>query len=517
MIMGSALLGGVSTPKVFRGLGQNMTITGANGIGYIAGANWSLTSRSRHYSKVAFQRFRIVLQTFDALGTNPITDTDFANSYTFQVGLEYPYTLANTGIAARIPVTFSGANTAAYVAGAGPFGYILSDIIDLGSPIPAGAFFGLWTTVENTLGAGSPTGTLPTQRLASNFLEKYIGSVQSQTSQIAAGTALSATSITHTSTARAGVGQIFTPCMMLVEVPASSKMVVLIGDSMAYGTGEGDTDNSSTSGDVMGSALANAGPITRGLYEVAGLNSINLGRGNDGNKFLITAANWTYRKQLMVLANPTHVINENGGNDAAASITVSGWAGSTAYAKYSVRNNGANQYLCIQAGTSGTPGGGPTGTAQSIVDGTCLWAYVQVKPAAANAQGSAQIYGWDVTVSDQIRTALPTVKILGGQIGPSASSTDSYTTTGNQTSTWGSPNPTRRTLTNSLRQTYQSGLLGWVGIVDFRPQLENDYTNAPGIWIANGVNANTQTKDGIHSNSSGALIGQACVSAGQFT
>lgn len=514
--------GGGGGTQVFRALGQAMSVTGSNGLAYGGGSNWSQTTRSRHYSPVAFRHFKIVLQTFDPAGTSPITDTNLTGSFNFQVGLEASYVSGNTGIPARIPITFSSANTVSYTPGSGPFGYIVSDIIDAGTTIAANAFFGLWTTIENALGAGSPTNSIPQQRNASNYLERYIGAVQAASSLIASGEALTATGIAHVSTTRTGISTYFTPCMMLIQVPSTTPCIVGIGDSVRYGIGEGTTDFSGTSGDVMGSALGNPGAYDRGLYENAGQIGVNLGRGNDGNKFLITPSNWPYRLQLTQLANPTHIFNQNGINDCAASITTHGWLSSTAYTLGTSTKSGGNDWVLISPPTGGTSGSvGPTGSpGGTFNDNGLTWFCLQATPANANAQGYATIIGWDYIVAQALKAACPTAKLYGAMVGPNAASTDSFTTTANQTSNWNASTtpPNRRSLVDTNRQTYGSTLMGWSGIININPYIEYNYPTGPsGIWIANNVNANTQTQDGIHPNSSGASVGQSVIQAGTFT
>lgn len=59
-------------------------------------------------------------------------------------------------------------------------------------------------------------------------------------------------------------------------------------------------------------------------------------------------------------------------------LTMSGsnsaWASSTAYSIGDFRTNSGNLYMCTHAGTSASSGG-PSGTAQLILDGTVVWTY----------------------------------------------------------------------------------------------------------------------------------------------
>jgi len=68
------------------------------------------------------------------------------------------------------------------------------------------------------------------------------------------------------------------------------------------------------------------------------------------------------------------------------------WAATTAYAVGDLRYNQGNVYRCVTAGTS-AGSGGPSGTGQGIVDGTCQWDF-------QNAGGLAWGYGKIVTFTD---------------------------------------------------------------------------------------------------------------------
>lgn len=507
-----------SLPSIWQGMGQSMfgAVLGKNG-----GANIVTTSRTPHYSKVAFRRFRIVVPVFETIGT-PLVDTLFSGQsavLNFQFGLEYPYTLAATGLAARVPVTFSGVNYATYNSAThdANFGYLISDIIDAGQTIPADARFGLWTTVE--LPSGVVSNALPYSVNATNNLERWCGQSFSATSRIAAlgagsDFALTSTSITKLGTTQTGVTGVFTPAMLLIEAPTGTKCVVGIGDSLMQGNNEGQA-GSGAHGDSMGSALSNAGWPARGVIEGAGLNFVNLGKGSDGTKFLSTAANWKYRRQLMALANPTHILLENGVNDVSASITISGWAGSTAYVKYDVRSANSNFYMCEVAGTSAAAGG-PSGTGSAIVDGTVTWSWIGAFPAGANQRGWGQIYAWDVAVIDQIKADLPGVKIVQSTVLPGTTSTDLWATDTNQAvrTGWGDAT-TRQGLLNVARLAMLSRLQ-LSAVHDVNTLIAFGYpASVNGKFIVNGA-ANYVTQDGTHHNSNGAEIMAGGVTAGLF-
>jgi lysophospholipase L1-like esterase len=438
-------------PLVWRAAGQNMRQTVS---GFSGGSAWSQCTRTRHYSNVPFRYARFVIATFHNIG-KPIADADLPASFNFQIGVEYPFNAAFAGIAPRAAVAFNGRNTASYVGGVGPFGYILSDIFDFGTTIPAGAFFGLWTTIENAAGAGAGHGAIPGQATLSNNYQpgwqRYTGSVSAISSLLSAATALSATSITPTTSAQGGGGWGLSPCMMLIQCPASYPSIFGIGDSIMYGVGEGDP-GSGPHGDSLGSALGNAGFAARWIYEVLGYNFVNLGRGSDAfGKF--TAETAKYRLKLLALANPTHILSQNSHNDIS----------------------------------------GPT--------------KLPVIVASAQAAYAA------------MRAAAPGVPIVQACCTPNSSSSDNWASTANQTATafrWGDSSSIRGMFNNSYVRAAHSPL-GNDGFIDPNAAMEYGYQEgAPAsetsLWNVTGQ-PDGWTRDGTHPNSFGHMSAAAAMVA----
>ena len=175
--------------------------------GFLGASDWSATTRSRHYSNAGFCSLRVILPTFYPAGSNPITDTNFATNYNFQVGIEYPYTnadhrhfAAHSGHVQWLDIDFIHHDRR-------PVRLYRSDVVNLPTCVPAGAFFGLWTTIEAASGSG--TNVIPYDYNSSNYLQKYIGYDASTTSLIAASTALNASSIPAISTSQNGLLGIF--------------------------------------------------------------------------------------------------------------------------------------------------------------------------------------------------------------------------------------------------------------------------------------------------------------------
>lgn len=466
-------------------------------------------NRTRHFCGTDFRKYRVVFRLgYDVAGP-PISDVLYTGSQavlSFQEGLEYPYTAADTGLAARQAVTWSGNNYFTYNNSGytGP-GYIVSDVMDAGQTIPANAFFGLWTTVE---GPSSAANLIPWVMNGTNYIERYTGNVTSTSSQIAAlgggsDVALTSTSITHVGTPEQGFATIYTPAFILIEVPTATKVVADLGDSISYGVGEGvygawatatahnlndivsstvysggglyiNTTSSCTSGitapngtgtgisdgactwnyypgtlapgDVMGDANSSMGYMNR--YVVAqGLNYVNFGRASDRMQYLATSLNWRYRQQLLALSNATIVVSENGHNDIAASTT------------------------------------------------------------------AATLFTYGSSVVARIRALLPSAKIYVSAITPQSTSTDLFRTTANQTTQtgWGNSSSQRGVWDNTYIRA--NGGLNQDGFIDPNPALEAGYIEGntgteTSKWFVNGLN-NPVTTDGIHPNSAGAALGNS--------
>src|ERR1700685_3349127 len=293
---------------VLRGCGQNMIGTVSQ---ISSSGTWSNVYRSRNYSNVQFRYFKVVLPMFYTSGA-PCADALFPNNYQFQVGIEYPFNNSFSGIPARLQVTWSGNSTLSYTANT--VGYAVSDLMDIGSFVPAGTFFGIWTTSENS----AQTPAMPSQGVnpSDNYQagwERYTGASYNNTSQISANTAFSASSIAAATSVQSGGGYAYGPAFLLLQHEPNYKSIFMQGDCIAYGIAEG-AQGSSTYGDTLGSALGNVGYYPRWAFEKLGYNLVNFGRAQDGFKYFSTT-NWKYRLQMLTLANPTHILCQYGTND----------------------------------------------------------------------------------------------------------------------------------------------------------------------------------------------------------
>jgi lysophospholipase L1-like esterase len=331
------------TPSgVWRAMGQGMQAfpVGANA----ATSLYSVLSRVRSYSNCRFRYFRVVMPLFWVQQGPPIADAAFAHSLNFQVGVEYPWTPALSDISgARTTVTWSGATTLSSDVGGY---YAISDVMDMGSIVPAGTYFGVWTAQENAAGVGTTItygGLVP-----SNFMpDRHVGFQSSDsTSFLDTNAVASATSIEGATQSQAGGGYLMTPAFFLVEDLDNKASVVLLGDSIMYGVGEGDSGSGSY-GDSLGSTQANAGWAARWVDEKLGLNHVNFSRGSDAFNYLANANNWPGRQALLSIARGTHVLCGHGHNDLANPLaTIIADADST-YAL--IRSNMGSKIPIIQA------------------------------------------------------------------------------------------------------------------------------------------------------------------------
>ena len=88
---------------------------------------------------------------------------------------------------------------------------------------------------------------------------------------------------------------------------------------------------------------------------------------------------------------------------SATLVAATVWAINTAYVLGDIRSNDTNIYVCVQAGTS-AGAGGPTGTADDIVDNTCKWDFVGDGLSYASVNCKAEDTGSLAVLADAIHT-----------------------------------------------------------------------------------------------------------------
>ncbi|MCE0495766.1 hypothetical protein [Vibrio salinus] len=497
------------TEKDWRGMGQGMTlaIQGFNG----GTSTHSRTCRTRHHSKVRFRKVRAVIPTFYLTG-NPIKDTDIANDLNFQVGIESKFKESLTGISPRIMFKFGGDEVAKYLNESAPeTGYIISDVLDLNGYIEPDQDFGLWTTVE---APNSDSNALPYTKKGSSHLQRYEGVIQNDTGNIENDLARSASEIPAFTKVQTGETTWFAPCFLLIYTDSANPFVVDIGSSSSYGVGEG-TAGSLEYGDSRGSLLGNSGFFERPLDEELGWSYVNFSKGSDGNKYLRDPENWKYRKQLLQLANPTHVINSNISNDISADTdTLSGRSSSTAYEYLDTKTFDNRVWICIRPGTTASSqpeslGDIENGEHPVVVDGSCTWQYLgSLKDDDGNTLSSEVRrcyldFQFAVQVNHQIKEAVG-VPVYQMVCNPKTNSTDDWATVENQTprNGWGDKSSRRGRVNELIRENLY--IMSTDEYVDPNPTYELEYPlSETSIWKF--LNATT---DGTHLNSFGYSSGQ---------
>jgi hypothetical protein len=483
----------------------------------------SRTTRNRIVLPVPTRYIQIAIPVFNMVGSNPIIDTLFAGAQAklwFQVGIEYPYTEAVTGLAPRTPIRFNGLDYATYdnVTWNGATGWLYSDPLDLGFTIPSFTAFGRWVTVEvENVGVN----VLPISQNSSNFIPRNTGTILSSTSQIigrggATNAALTATSVSPHTPLQTGSADFYDPCVMRVMVLRNTKSTVTFGDSITYGVGEG-ASGSGAFGDPRGDVYGNAGIMDRGLWN-AGILNVNFGKGSDGYKYMgLNDTYWQYRRQIVPWCDPTHVISSNIHNDITQTASCGAWVGDATRNVGDALTNGGNIYIYTASGKAALSGG-PSGTGGVITDGTAVCAYFG--PASgANTMIALQI-GRQVRVHWLIKGMLPVVPILAMCGTPDATSTDSWATAGNQTAVTGWGNAaSRRGLWNDKIETRYPPLQ-LAGYLDPNPYLEDSFPTETSKWVSGS--AFYATNDGTHPNSKGYDLASipminAAITAGYFS
>lgn len=468
------------------------------------GSNRGTRNRNRHVLPVPITEVYAVIPLFEIVGT-PLIDTLFANQLFWQIGLEYPYSEDIASCAPRTPFTFGGLNYASYNPSVWDIarGYIISDKLTV--DIPAGEYFGLWTTEE--LPAGSWANQLPCSVMATNFLgERGIGQSFSASSSIAAlggasDFALTATTITELAQTQTGVTGIFTP-LLFVKMDPGVETAAVLGDSLGQASTEGGA-GSGSNGDTMGSANGNCTMYDRACYDIWDMPLLNLSKGSDGNKFWATPSNWKYRRQLLALSKPTYFINGGFHNDCSANITITGWAQSTAVTKYLPRSANSAIWMAENDGTTLSSGTGPSGAGPTFQDNNVLWHRIMNFPAPANARGAGQMFAWMASTNDQVKEILPDVQIVHLLGTPDSSSNDNWTANQTVATGWGDAT-SRRGLMNAMLRALNARLqIDYV--LDPNPSIELSYPTETGLWAIDGVTPNVWNADNQHMNSEGHL------------
>jgi hypothetical protein len=487
----------------FRGvsIGSSYAIQGFNnGAGLM-----SRCTRARKLCLAPFRYYRVVIPVIYPFGS-PVIDTFLSGTWRFQHGMLNAHVDASTGLPARRATTFSGATQFEYVSSTWDtaVGWFISDLMDAGSTIEAGNFFEEYLTIETT---APGTNILPYVRNGTNILQRRICVNDTATSQIAAyggasDVALTATSMTQLGTGAGGASNYYMPTFIIGGIDPTIPVYGLLGDSIAYGVGEGATASQNAIGDPLGAQNGAAGCYERWLASY-GRAFCSLSRGSDRVEYVNSDTGRALTRKLMAqVLNPDSLIIQLGFNDLSNSAATT-WGATTAYTKYQCLSTGTRAYMVTVAGTSGASA--PTIEQPDVVDGTCHLRFLGT--ISTVEQGAA----WGLLcrqkkLIDQMLALKPGITFKAAKLTPNATSTDAFATTVNQTtSVIGWDAGERRDYYNDL---LDNGIVqAWLPInqvLDANAGIES--TPHEGKWAVDG-SANYNTFDGTHPNSGGALRG----------
>lgn len=500
----------VDPSAIQRGMAQGMR----DALSISGGSNRGVLAHTHHFSPTqSFSRSKVVFALTYQAGTQ-LQDTDLPNPVYFQAAIEPTFLGGTSGLSApsqRSIYKFTNAKYYTY-GGPGSGKYLIESdwlyhpTVTAGSGTP----FGLWTYNENV----SVNGQNIYSDLGSSFLNRgeCLVNYASGNSQIANDPVLNVTTCSALDSTQIGGSNILTPAFLVIDYAPGVKAVSADGDSIAQYVGEGYS-GSGSAGDSLGSLLRNAGYPQRGIVETLGLSpAINMARASDGTKFKSGVGAMKGRLARLSRANPTNHFFEDNINDLSGVGNVTGniasWAANTFWQYGDLRLNGGNAYMVIRGG-QGAAAGGPSGTGTNIADGQALWKYLG---AGISTDRQYSVYARTAQVSQAYRTAAPGVKIAKAFTTPQASaSSDSWLTTGGQTSSW--PPPSIR---STLIQLYLNDIAAsdtTIGDTWFQPgaslvgglTVEFGYTgtaaSASSIWQAPNTTTNYCTSDGTHPNS----------------
>lgn len=375
------------------------------------------------------------------------------------------------------------------------------------------------TASSNLAAATTATGIpyfLPNNVSASSAVERFEGTTaaaSSAASFVATNAVSNNTSVSNYTTTSTGQVNGFLPSLLLIDYASGDKVVFILGDSVEYAVNAGSATNvAARDGDSMGQPSHATSWVDQGVFTNNTTNFVNGGKGSDGAKFLRDSTVWPLRRNIMSLANPTHVINAMAFNDQGLSPDAGAWVSGGQYYRGQVATKGGNTYLQLNGTSSskitvGTVG--PVGTTVGVyeTDGGGSWAYI-----GASTFNGAQGIGWNMVLNDQIKTLFPSAKIYNTTMMPSASYT-TLITLADQTVTAASAG--QRNNFNSYMKARQD-LMGWASVFDPNTYFENDPIGGDSKWIVDNSTANL-VSFGSHPNGYGNLLGSQAIPASSFT
>jgi hypothetical protein len=412
--------------SIRRGIGQGMKLAVQ---GFLPTSTWSYVNRTGHYCTFRINgTVDVVLPTFHVTKSGEV---DFPEPMDFQVSLEVTYQNALTGLdtSKRFPFLFGGAQTGRYNGpGTNSEGHLKGTLVlPDGISIPANGKFGIILAAE-LRNRSLAKGGIPFTEVQSSYINRYEGflgngaGVFRETSFIDNNATMTAMSFDRFGPVITGNGQALTPFMLVVDYPTDKPCPVIFSSSLDYGVGEGQ--GPAGYGDIIGTTKRNAGMMPRYINEILGYDYVNFSQGGDGTRYTQNPANTVYRDKLLVLANPTHYLEEADHN----SLTVSnpgGWSANTAHSQYDIIRTDSSVYMYTKAGISGTiaPPSSSNDPLARYVDGTAETKYMGAYSSSMTFTGVAgTVNSYRARRRKRVRTLVPGIKIIGMGMIPDSSS-----------------------------------------------------------------------------------------------
>lgn len=380
-----------------------------------------------------------------------------------------------------------------------------------------------WMAQVIAASVASPSNSLIAGNAAAENLIQHYGCNKTSTSDlIASGADLTDTTFSTFPATAGGIGTFISPQQYLIEVPGTTKCVLMIGDSHIVGANAGQgahSDGVTEFGGPLGDALLNVSWADKGVA-AQGIGYCKFARGGDGDKNLQYSTNWRYRREGMILTNPTHVANLNNTNDqtfaaAQAATTLAGSASCVRGGAY--RNTAAGKdYLCtvagsVSAGMAEFTAGDTLGTV--VVSGSATFICTGTHSAAMAS--ATVVLGIQMLVSDQIKAQWPTLPFIRSGALPQPTTTDSFATAVNQTAeatVGGGLTSKRGTYLGILPTATGKSILRYDFLWRQDALIENDFSTFDGKIIPDAVIAN-RNQFGGHNTSVGHSLCAPAVTA----
>lgn len=417
--------------------GGVMGADNSNQLDNTSAAQFSAISREPVTARVAFNQIFIDIPLWAFSASGAITETDLAESYTFGVALEYPFTNAVAGIPTNTRyrmLTLAGANWFNYTVGgqAAPYARFYLNLSAIGITISAGAVYGIWVTQECVAGR---TGGVINKRLfksqqGSSSLHPYLCNVSTSvaaSSYVDTDGAMALNSISAVTSIKTGGTVLMGAGPINTAMAPGTVSWVIDGNSIEAGNQEG-YGASGTYGDASGDAYANRGWAMR-LAQKLGKPATQISKGSDRDSYRLATGMYNRRLAQMSAINPTHYFDMNPHNEiASGTVAAVGWAGSTVYVLDDARTANSALWICTVPGTSAASGGpsGITTLGAFVVDGTVTWMCLGAQAAITTAAIGNSFAGWVSARKKRLRmvqTAVPNAKLIGTTCPPDAAST----------------------------------------------------------------------------------------------